>query len=293
VRIEFSPAFLRNNEVDPEWLAGLPTLLEELARRWQLRLEPRFHGGQVNYVAPAVRANGHRCVLKVTRFVGEMRTEIAALRIWAGEGAVRLLDADLERGALLLERLDPGSMLVELAKQDDDAATLVAVAVLRELWQPVPFEHELRSLESWCAGYERNRDVLTAGTNGFPKQLFLRADALRRELLASTRAHSVLHGDMHHYNVLRAQRADWLAIDPKGLAGDRCFDVCQFFRNPRRVDVSFNRRRLDIFSAELALDRARVKDWCLVHAVLDACWDFEDGKPWQPAVEYAELTLTF
>jgi streptomycin 6-kinase len=100
---------------------------------------------------------------------------------------------------------------------------------------------------------------------------------------------------MHHFNVLRAQRAPWLAIDPKGLVGDRCFDVSQFFRNPMPdgVPPSVNTRRLDIFCSELGLDRQRTKDWCLVHAVLDACWDFEDGNPWHRAIAYAESTLTF
>jgi streptomycin 6-kinase len=174
----------------------------------------------------------------------EMRTEVAALRIWAGDGAVRLLHADLERGALLLERIEPGSMLVEVARDDDDAATLVTANVLRRLWRSAPAQHELRSLSSWCAAYDRNREPLQADAGRFPTQLFLRADALRAELLASSEEQSVLHGDMHHYNVLRAKPADWLAIDPKGLAGDRCFDVCQFFRNPIGVDVRLNRRRL-------------------------------------------------
>ena len=128
----------------------------------------------------------------------------------------------------------------------------------------------------------------------------------------------MLHGDMHHYNVLRDQRGGWLAIDPKGLAGDRCFDVCQFFRNPLdRPSPRVNRRRLDIFCSELSLDRQRTKDWCLVHAVLDACWDFEDAaaressrallhetntarrpttqadRAWHRAVERAEAALSF
>jgi streptomycin 6-kinase len=135
----------------------------------------------------------------------------------------------------------------------------------------------------------------------------------------------VLHGDLHHFNVLQDRRGGWVAIDPKGLAGDRCFDVCQFFRNPLdRPPPRVNRRRLDIFCAELGLDRQRTKDWCLVHAVLDACWDFEGPmvreatggfshqttirnptvktrprpatrvvSPWRRAVARAEATLTF
>lgn len=116
---------------------------------------------------------------------------------------------------------------------------------------------------------------------------------MRRDLLASTERQTVLHGDMHHFNVLRARRATWLAIDPKGLAGDRHFDICQFLRNPHEVPADVNRRRLDIFCAELGLDRSRARDWCFVHAVLDACWDFEDGNSWDRTIAYAEETLTY
>jgi streptomycin 6-kinase len=59
------------------------------------------------------------------------------------------------------------------------------------------------------------------------------------------------------------------------------------------VSQTANRRRLDLFCERLELDRARARDWCFVHAVLDACWDFEDGNPWDRATAYAEQTLRF
>jgi streptomycin 6-kinase len=233
-------------------------------------------------------------VFKVSRHVGETRSEIAALRVWDGDGSARLLDAAADEGALLLERLMPGTLLVELAATDDDAATLIAAGLLRRLWRPAAEDSGLRSLESWCAGYERNREALKRGVDGFPVALFERADTVRSELLASTSESTVLHGDLHHYNILRAQRAEWLSIDPKGLIGDRCFDVCQFLVNPHAMPVSVSRRRLDIFCAELGLDRRRTRDWCLVHAVLDACWDYEDGDSnFKSRVAHAEDTLTF
>ena len=274
-------------------MAALPELLDELGRRWELTFEPCFPALEINYVAPAVRRDGTRCVLKLSRFVTELCNEIAALRIWAGDGAVRLLEADEALGALLTERVEPGTMLVGLADQDDDAATRITAGLLRHLWRPAPANSGLRPLDNWCAAYERNRAALSAGANGFPAHLFRCADALRAELLASTESVFVLHGDMHHYNVLRSGD-DWLAIDPKGLAGDRCFDLCQFLRNPiGGVPARVNSRRLDMFAAELGLDRRRVKDWAVVHTVLDACWAFEDGNSWRAGVEYAEQTRAF
>ena len=69
-------------------------------------------------------------------------------------------------------------------------------------------------------------------------ELFQRADALRAELLSSIDQRVVLHGDLHHFNILRCDRGGWLAIDPKGLVGDRYFDVCQFLLNPEPVPAS-------------------------------------------------------
>jgi streptomycin 6-kinase len=275
-------------------LPGCRRLVDHFARHWSLAIKPPFPGIEYNFVAPATRADGSRCIFKLSRYVDDTRNEIAALRLWDGAGVVRLLAADADRGALLLERLEPGSMLLELASADDDQATTIAADLLRQLWRPARPEDGLRSLASWCAAYDRNRAALGRGDGGFPATLFDRADALRRELLAWMPIRYALHGDLHHYNILRAQRAGWLAIDPKGLVGDPAFDLCQFFNNPHPTPgPAVNRRRLDIFCAALDLDRKRVKDWCLVHAVLNACWDYEDANDWRPAIAYAEQTLSF
>jgi streptomycin 6-kinase len=265
----------------------------QFASRWELALQTRFPltpGSYGNYVTAAHRPDGTRCVLKVSSNIADTRTEIRALEIWDGRGAARLLAADPERGALLLEMVEPGTMLADEAS---DEATRIAAAVLRELWLSDSTTTGLRSLESWCGAFDRNRGDLLRGVDGFPVSLFDRADHLRAELLDSTRGPVVLHGDLHHFNVLRSDRAGWLAIDPKGLLGDRCFDVCQFLRNPAPVPLEANRRRLDVLCDELGLDRLRARAWCVVHAVLDACWSFEQGQPLADGVTYAQQTLLF
>lgn len=289
--VAFPERFRRHNRADPAWLQQLPDLIHRLCARWSLIPEDPFPGIEINYVAPATRLDGSRCVLKVSRHLDDTRTEIAALRLWDGQGAARLLEAEPADGALLLERLEPGTMLAEAAELEDDAATVVAATMLRQLWRPALPGQGLQPLAAWCAAFDRNRAALSRGSDGFPAGLFQRADALRHELLATTDQPTALHGDLHHFNILRAGRAEWLAIDPKGLVGDRCFDVCQFFKNPGPRPISVNRRRLDIFCTELGLDRERTKSWCLVHAVLDACWDFEEGNRRGQAIPYAEEVL--
>src|SRR5437660_8261005 len=161
--LELPPSFLRKNDEDAAWLERLPDLLERLAMRWSLSVGRHFPDIRYNYVAPATRADNTECVLKVSRHVDETRNETAALELWDGHGAARMLDADPELGALLVERLHPGTMLSQVAETDDDAATVIGAVVLRQLWRPVPACHGLRSLESWCAAYDRNRDALARG----------------------------------------------------------------------------------------------------------------------------------
>ncbi|HEY1293191.1 MAG TPA: aminoglycoside phosphotransferase family protein, partial [Chloroflexota bacterium] len=115
------------------------TRVADLAKRWDLEVGTPFPptpGSPGNFVAPAMRKDGSPCVLKVARAVEDTRSEIAALRLWNGRGAARLLASDAARAGMLLERVAPGTMLAEVAERDDDAATRIAAGLLRELWQP-------------------------------------------------------------------------------------------------------------------------------------------------------------
>src|SRR5687768_14013827 len=103
-----------------------------MADRWSLTVERHFPNIAINYVALATRADGTPCVLKLSRHADDTRNEIAALRLWDGRGACRLLEADEENAALLIERLEPGTMLAELADAgDDDGASRITADVLR------------------------------------------------------------------------------------------------------------------------------------------------------------------
>jgi streptomycin 6-kinase len=293
------PKFLDINAGKRAWLRRLPSTLAQLAERWSLTVGPHFPGLSYDYVAPATRANGPPCVLKIGKPGDwELRTGIEALRLFDGRGACRLLESDWEVGAALLERIEPGTTLVETAERDDDEATRIAAGVLRELWRPLPPEHQLRTLESWFRGFERHGDALRRGDGGYPAALFERAAAMLPELLESTKAPVALHGDVHHFNILWADpgparpEGTWLLIDPKGLAGDRHFDVCQFLVNPDEMPLAVIRRRLDIFSEELGLDRHRTQQWAVLHAVLSSCWAHEEGRErWRQHVARAEALL--
>ncbi|MDQ2808397.1 MAG: aminoglycoside phosphotransferase family protein [Chloroflexota bacterium] len=276
------------------WLAALPGLLADCERRWGLRVGPPF-ALSYNYVAPAVRADGSEVVLKLGVPQRELLSETAALQVYAGRGSVQLLAADPARGILLLERLWPGTPLVELA---DDAATAIAAQVMRELWQPVPAQHAFRTVGDWAAGLGKLRARFGGGTGPLPARLVALAEGLFAELLPAQAAPVVLHGDLHHWNIVAAQRRPWLALDPKGILGEPAYEVGAWLRNPlpgllaQPDPARLQARRVAQFAEVLELDRRRLAAWGVAQAVLSAWWSIEDhGHGGADALTCAELLL--
>ncbi len=281
------------------WLRRLPSLVVDLAARWELTLgEPTFELSY-NYVVPVTRTDRTPAVLKIGVPLPENRRELTALRAYDGDGACRVMEFDVERCAMLLERVLPGDMLVRLVPIDDERATRIGASVLRKLWRPVPNELTagFRPLAEWFAAFDRHRQAY-GGAGPLPRGVFEAGVAITETLLASAPAPVLLHADFHHYNVLAATRAEWLAIDPKGMLGDRGYDVGPFMCNPRPSDGPLSprmlQRRLDILADELEYDRARLRDWAIAYAVLSACWSAESHSPppnLQLAVNVAEMLL--
>jgi streptomycin 6-kinase len=277
-----------------EWLDRLPALVSDLERRWSLEAGPPFPGLWVNWVAPANCADGTAAVLKLCFPEDkEFRTETEALRLFDGRGAARLFRLDLERGAMLLERCEPGVPLA--AVEDDEEATAIAARVMRRLWRPAPPAHSFPLVSDWAQGLDRLRRRFEGGTGPLPAALVEEAEALFAWLIPSQADPALLHGDFHHDNVLSARREPWLAIDPKGVVGELAYDAGTLLREPPEL-LNTPRlgevleRRLDQLSEELGLDRARVHGWALAQAVLAAYWGLEDsGRVWEEALTFAEL----
>ncbi|GIV80362.1 MAG: streptomycin 6-kinase [Litorilinea sp.] len=276
------------------WLRELPRLVDACARRWSLQVLPHFPGLSYNYVAPAVDRNGTPLVLKLGVPTAELSSEIAALRFYDGYGIARLLDADEAQGALLLERLQPGTELITL--EDDEQATAIAAQVMRELWRPIPPDHPFPTVATWGAGFARLRAHFQGGTGPFPPELVARAEGIFAEFLASMAEPVLLHGDLHQYNILASTRRPWLALDPKGIVGEPAYEPGAFLRNPLPDLLTWPQparalaRRIHIFAEILELERERILGWGMAQAVLSAWWSYEDhGHGWEPAMACAEL----
>jgi streptomycin 6-kinase len=166
---------------------------------------------------------------------------------------------------------------------------------MRELWRPPPASdaQELVDLTSWF--HDLLDPAAHHGDGSIDPNLVHRAQDVAHQLIGSTEAPALLHGDLHHFNILRAERQLWLAIDPKGLIGDPGFDIAAFMRNPSPRSAAVHAsRRLDILSSELGLDRQRTRDWCFAEAVLNACWSRSAGvvEKLGDKIAWAELVAT-
>ena len=273
------------------WLERLPATIADCERRWSLVVAPPVPNLSYNYVAPAVRSDGTDVILKLGVPNPELRTEIAALRLYGGHGCGRLLDAEQDLGIMLLERLIPGTPLADLA--DDEAATAVAAEVMRQLWRPVPPDHPFPTVARWAKGMQRLRAEFDGGVGPFSLRLVEKAERLFAELLGSIEQPVLLHGDLHHWNILAADRQPWLAIDPKGLVGEPAYEVGALLRNKLDVAPDVRRltaRRIDQLAEALGFDRERLLAWCLAQAVLSAWWSYEDhGSGWEEMMEFADM----
>jgi streptomycin 6-kinase len=224
-------------------------------------------------VAPATLPDGTRAVLKINFPEEESEQEADGLEHWNGDAAARLLAHDPSRRALLLERLEPGTQLWEMP--DEEKANAIAAGVLRRLWRPAPQNHRFRLLPDMAARWEDKIPELWE-RQGKPFEAEL-LDWMRIDPRPEERF--VLHQDFHGGNVLLSERG-WLAIDPKPLVGEREFDTASLVRD-RRPELMTDRnaparigRRLDQLSAELGLDRERMRHWAIIHTI---AWGIDEG----------------
>lgn len=258
-----------------DWVASVDRLARECLDEWDLVVTGPPMTGWTAVVHPVSRgAGGEPLVLKVGWPHVESAQEHLALRAWDGRGSVRLVAADPARGALLLERLDAGRDLDEM---DIDEACAVVGGLYRELHVPAP--PTIRSLTAYLDPYLTQLRQRT----DLPRRVITRVAGLAGELLAEPGPRVLLHTDLHFQNVLAAERAPWLAIDPKPLAGPSAYELHPLLRN--RIEEMGTgsalrwsvRRRLEVTCEAAGLDEELARLWCLVRCGVEILWAAVDG----------------
>lgn len=294
---DLSNNFIRNilglHEIEgAKWIIDLPKIVKEIEQNWALKVQKPFPDLSYHFVAPCVCAGGDEAVLKIgmPEKDSPIFNEKRLLEIYNGEGMVKLLRFDESFYALLLEKLTPGENLIRICQKDDARANSIAIKLMRRLLTKTAEKDEFPSLGNWVSGLQK------AETASFAPQFVKKARNFFDELIASSKKSFLLHGDLHHQNILSAVREPFLAIDPKGIIGDIGFEISTFLNNPRGWVLTHPERkkilagRIRQFSEAFEIEPRDLRKWAFVEAVLSAWWTFEESPgDWEKWISCAEI----
>jgi streptomycin 6-kinase len=256
----------------------MPSALDQLrirADQWNVTID-RIGESPTSVIGFGVR-DGLRVVLKISKHHGDESHSGEVLRAFAGAGTVRVYESDT--GVVLLEELTPGEQLVNLVRRgaDEDATKILGEIIAKLSHHAAP--QECPTVADWGRGFDR---YLNSGDQQIPESLVHEARELYQDLVTSQRVTMLLHGDLHHYNVLFDTKRGWVAIDPKGVIGELEYEVGALVRNPVELPDLFTSAitiecRLRSLASSLQLDYRRALCWSFAQSVLSAIWDFEDS----------------
>ncbi|MFD3675672.1 aminoglycoside phosphotransferase family protein [Streptomyces sp. NPDC058613] len=268
------------DEAGRAWIAALPQLAAAFLDRWELKRDGAAGSGEASLVLPVVRRDGTRAALRFQMPREETAAALIGLRTWNGDGVVRLLDHDPVSATMLLERLD-GSRTLESVEDDDTAMGILAGLLARLVRVPAP--QGLRGLGDIAAEMLEQVPRAVSALVDPADQRRLHTWASAVEELVGEPGDRMLHWDLHYGNVLAAEREPWLAIDPEPLAGDPGFDLWPALDSGWEElaatgdDLRVVRRRFDLLTEALGLDRDRAAGWTMGRLLQNSLWDIEDG----------------
>jgi streptomycin 6-kinase len=261
-----------NNHTDD----ALRDRLAERITAWRVSVE------ETRETESSIIAFGHRddqpVVLKIVRRPGDEWRSGEVLAAFAGKGTARVIEnAD---GAMLMERLIPGTPLVDLAiAGGDDEATEILASVMSNMSSVRTVPSWTPTVESWGRGFD---EYIASGDKQIPQRLIDAAKQIHNELCDTQEQTRLLHGDLQHYNILFDENRGWIAVDPKGVIGDLEYELGASLRNPGENVAQFFSpmrvtRRLEIYESILGIDIRRALRWAFAQAVLSLVWGVEDG----------------
>lgn len=270
------------------WIDTLPTVVKALSDQWELKNITPVENMSYNYVAKAIRY-GQPVVFKIGFYKKAILDERQALFYFNGNAAIRLLDYDEQYNALLLEQAISGITLKSLyPMQEEFVIDGYADTVKRLLAKQTENTYPFRHIKDWLKALDEFK------SNRIPNNLLKRSIVLKNSLLSTMTREVVLHGDLHHDNILK-NKDTWIVIDPKGIVGEAEFEVAAFdfisadeIKNYNEVKKLFH-RRLNLIAEKLKLSAERIKDWVFVRLMLSAVWFVEDNGDPEKAISLAEI----
>ncbi len=247
-----------------EWLTKLPTITHALAQRWNVTNLTPCENLTFNYIVFGKRGT-QDVALKIGLDPDEPREELEALQALQSPSVPRIFEHDLSQGAFLIERALPGDILTTTFPHDDGAATEIFCNLVQQLPYPSgPITKKFSPVSKWFEYLESEPTV--------PLAYRTKARRLFDQLLTTMPEQVVVHGDLHHRNILKHQDR-WIAVDPLTVVAERAYDVAHFVWNPYPLlphqpsAQEIIQRRILHLAEKLSLDRERILKWTFVRAV--------------------------
>jgi len=267
-----------------KWLKDLPDQVSIYLRLWNLKITGQFDELSFNFVLPVERKDGKAAVLKLGLHSQGRLREVAALNHFSGNGAIKVFECDQKTGASLLERAIPGQPLKTLyLNHEEEKANRAATTIISQ-FQSVPSPKDLspfKDVAEWGNGFLKFLQVRTDLSEELTAKI-IEAHNSFQELVRTTSKKVVLHADLHHSNILSAERNSYAAIDPKGMYGDPVYELGAWIRNPMPEILEASDLesvfvgRICTMSDTLKFDRKRTWCWAYSQAWLAVVWALED-----------------
>lgn len=255
-----------------EWLRSIPKLVDDITAKLGLTTLKPVPNLSYHYVASGFQGETP-IILKLGLDIEALKKEAFALKCFENHGAVRVKFED--DGLLLLERALTGISLKSYFPKQERESIEIACKVMQRLHQATfPHKHFFPHIKTWISALDKDLDI--------PLNYLKRARDLRDQLLASSGSDMLLHGDLHHDNILQNGKT-WRAIDPKGIIGDPAYEVAAFVHNPipelltQDNAIPIIQKRISIFAEILNLPIDRIASWSFVQGVLAWAWALEDN----------------
>ena len=270
------------NDEGKQWLDSLPEITAKIANEHSLSGLTPVNNMTFNYVASGYQ-NDKPIILKIGMNSKALTKESSCLKAFAKHAVAKVIADDTNM--IIMQRAVPGSTLKDHFPDNDIDATKILCASIKELHKAsIPESHNFYHLSELFKTLDQKLDI--------PDEILTKAKHLRDDLLKSTTKEVLLHGDLHHDNILKNGdrpvdrsfgASGWLVIDPKGFIGDPAFEPAAYLCNPIPELLQENQpreiieNRINICSAELDIDSRRIADWLYAKSVLCWAWSLEDN----------------
>ena len=260
-----------------KWLKNIPFILDKCKNYWKISIGPSNYKLSYNYITKVYLQNRKEAILKIGfPQEKELITEMEALLYFNKRCCVKMIDFNKELGAILLEKINPGTSLRTIQVNDDKKATEIAANLINNINIAIPKQHSFPKIADWVKIFNNTNKLnikskLIINLVGKAKEIY-------QDLVKDSYDSLLLHGDLHHDNILYDRQKGWLAIDPKGVIGNPIFDFARLIQNfwGSKITSELVQNRLEMISSIVGYNKSLLARWTFIDYIMSNLWSIKE-----------------